>query len=92
MDNQFFYSDNFILYTISIICFIIIVRLFRINKSLGVINIAIFFFYSSILYYNLFCKSQGGSGLLWWFYLVMLTLIQVLILGIYFCIRYFNKN
>lgn len=91
-DNQFLYSDNIILYVFSIICLIIIIKLFRLNRIFGIVNALIFCLYNSVLYYNLFYKGQGGSGFIWWFYLIILTLVQIIILGIYLAIKYFNKK
>lgn len=84
-------SDNQILYISSVLCLILILVSFKFSRQVGVINLVLFSLYNTILYYNLIYKSDGGSGFLWWFYLVILTVIQILILGIYIGIKYFKK-
>jgi len=84
-------SDNQILYISSAVCLILILLSFKFSKQVGVINLVVFILYNAILYYNLTYKSEGGSGFLWWFYLIILTIAQILILGIYIGIKYFKK-
>lgn len=84
-------SDNQILYISSVLCLILILISFKFSRQVGIINLVVFSLYNAILYYNLIYKSDGGSGFLWWFYLVILTVIQILILGIYIGIKYFKK-
>jgi hypothetical protein len=84
-------SDNQILYISSVVCLVLILLSFKFNKQIGVINLIVFLFYNALLYYNLIYKSDGGSGFLWWFYLIILTVVQILILCIYIGIKYFKK-
>ena len=84
-------SDNQILYISSVVCLILVFLSFKFSKQVGVINLVVYLLYSAILYYNIIYKSDGGSGFLWWFYLIILTVVQILILGIYIGIKYFKK-
>jgi hypothetical protein len=85
-------SDNQLLYISSLVCLALALFFFKDNKQAGVINLVVLFLYSGILYYNLIYNSDGGSGFLWWFYLVILTILHVLIIGIYIVIKYFKKK
>lgn len=76
-------EDIFFLYLSSAICFILILILYKYNKSFFVKNITFFSLYSSILYYNLFFNSKWGASLLWLFYLLILNLIHILVIGFY---------
>lgn len=83
-------SDNQLLYFSSILCFILILFLSKPNKYFFLINIGIFVLYSSFLYYKLLCQSNEGSALLWFFYLEVITVIQILLIGIYLLIKFFK--
>ena len=85
-------SDNQILYISSVVCLILLLLSFKFSRQFGVINFVVFILYNAILYFNLIYKSEGGSGFLWWFYLIILTVVQILILGIYIGIKYFKKK
>ena len=84
-------SDSQILYISSVICLILILLTFKFSKQVVLINLVVFILYNAILYYNLIYKSEGGSGFVWWFYLIILTVAQILILGIYIGKKYFKK-
>lgn len=76
-------SDNQLLYTASIVCFLLIMVSFRHSRKFGVINMILFCLYNSILYYHLIFDSSGGAGLVWWFFLLVLSGFQMLIVRIY---------
>jgi hypothetical protein len=84
-------SDNQILYISSVVCLFLVLLSFRFSKQVGIINLVVFLLYNAILYHNLIYKSDGGSGFLWWLYLIILTIVQILILVIYIGIKYFKK-
>lgn len=71
------------LYISSILCFLLIFRLFKYNRRFAIFNLVIFIFYNLILHYNLFYNADGGSSFIWWFYLGMTILIQIAIVGFY---------
>jgi hypothetical protein len=85
-------SDNQVLYIASIICFLFILVSFKFSKQFAIVNLILFFLYSTILYYNLVYNSAYGSGLVWWSYAILLTVLQILIVGIYLGIKFFSKN
>jgi len=84
-------SDNQILYIISAFCFLLISFLFRFEKQFALINFIIFSLYNLILYYNFFYNGEGGSGFLWWFYLIIITSIHALTILIYLTVKFFKK-
>lgn len=43
--------------------------------------------YSALLGYNLLFNSEHGAGCTWWFYLLMLSLVQFVTLVIYMIIK-----
>jgi len=85
-------SDNQILYISSIICFLLIIVSFRFNRPFGMINLIGYILYNLFLYCNFFYENEGGSGFLWWFYLIILTALQIVVLGIYIGIKFFKRQ
>jgi len=84
-------NDNQILYISSILCFVLIIFSSKHNKKKILINSGIFILYSSILYYKYFCQSKEGSALLWFFYLEVITLVQILVVGIYLLTKFVKR-
>jgi hypothetical protein len=80
-------TDNQLLFSSSLLCLILIIISFKFNKLFGIISLIIFVIYSSYLYYSLIYKSQYGSALVWWFYLLIITAIQIIISGTYIIIK-----
>ncbi len=80
-------DDKQLLYTTSIVCFLIIILSFKHNKKFGTVNVVLFCLYNSVLYYHFIFDSSGGAGLVWWFFLLALSAFQMLIILIYFVIR-----
>lgn len=78
-------SDNQALFAITAICIILILLSFKINRRFAIINLAGFCIYSMPLYYNLFYRNQGGSGFLWWLYLILITVLQLVVVAFYLC-------
>jgi hypothetical protein len=80
------HSDNILLFIGTVVNFILILNLLRINKRLMLINGVIALLYSLSFYYKLFYDSSEGRGLVWWFYhlifigLHLIVLILLLIL------------
>jgi hypothetical protein len=62
------------------------------RKQTFFINTAIHVIYSSCLFYGLLYKSQGGSGLVWWFYLLVALTVHWLVILIYFLFRKFRSG
>lgn len=90
-ENKPIMSDNQMLYISSVVCFVLILVSFRYGKQFAAVNLVVFCIYNLFLYYNLFFKGDGGSGFLWWFYLIILTVLQLLIVGIYLGIKFFKQ-
>ncbi len=80
-------NDNQLLYTTSIICFLLIILTLRHYKKFGIVNVILFCLYNSVLYYHFIFDSSGGAGLVWWFFLMVLSAFQMLIILIYFVVR-----
>ena len=85
-------SDDQILYGGSLLCLILVLISFKFSRYFAIINLIVLLSYSTIMYYGLFYKSEEGGALVWWFYLVSLTAIQIVIIGIYLVIKIFKKN
>ena len=86
-------SDNIILlYGSLLIILVIVVIAFMYSKRFALINGAIFIAYTSYMLYGLFYKSQGGTALVWWFYLLVFMGIQLLIMFGYVLINWLRNN
>jgi len=84
-------SDNQILYISSVLCFLLVLLSFKYNRQFAMINGVVFIVYNALLYYCLFYKGQGGSSFLWWFYLLIATILQILIVGYFLVVNFFKK-
>jgi len=84
-------NDNNILYSCSILLFFVILICFKVNKNIAYLNLVIFLLYSSFLYYGFFFKSTDGTALAWWFYLAIITALQLIAVVIYLGIKYFKR-
>lgn len=74
-------ADNIFLYTLSSICFLLIlIEWICISYKNGLISTFTFVIYSFPLYDLMIHKESGGAAFTWWFYLVVLTSIHVIIL------------
>lgn len=80
-------SEECYVYLGSLICLVIILCTFKYGRLFGLINLLLYFIYSIVLYYNLLFNSEGGSSLLWLFYLIFLSILQVIIAGVYLVIQ-----
>ncbi len=86
-------SDNIILlYGSLLIILVIVVLAFMYSKRFALINGAIFIAYTSYMLYGLFYKSQGGTALVWWFYLLVFMGIQLLIMFGYVLTNWLRNN
>lgn len=74
-------TDNQVLYISTIICFVLIMASFKYKKQFARINMVLFLLYNVILYSSLFFGGDYGSSFLWWFYLMIITALQILILS-----------
>lgn len=72
-------SGNQIVYMFSVVCFIVIVTSFRYGRYFPIVNLTVYGSYNLILYYNLFQESGAGTGLIWWFYLILCTSVQIVL-------------
>ena len=85
-------NENALLFVSSVICLFVVAASFKVNKKAGKINGLIFFLYSLPLYYCFFYKNPGGSGFVWWLYLLVLNLIHVLGLSIYISTKLLSQK
>jgi len=79
-------NDNLLLYTVSIVCFLVIILTFWHKRKFGGVNMILFCLYNSVLYYHLVYDGSGGQGLVWWFFLLVLSGCHMLAILIYFII------
>ncbi len=85
-------NDNQFMYISSLVCLLLIFYSFRYNKVFAIFNIFIFLAYNSYLYFGFVYRSLQGAGLVWWFFILTLTLIQILVVGIYVGIKFLKKR
>ena len=60
---------SFMLYWIT---FVFLYIKTKVKKRMSIINLTIHLIYSLYFLYGLFYRSQGGSSLVWWFYLLLI--------------------
>ena len=85
-------EDSSLLYLSSLVCLIesvVITTSFSMSK--GIKLLGIFLLYSIPLYYLLFTRSSGGTGLIWWFYLLCFNSLYILLLLFYLTYCIFKK-
>jgi len=63
--NVIFYSDDIILFMLSLLVLILILYSLKISKSFSFINLTIFIIYSIFFYRGLFFEAKYGSGFIW---------------------------
>ena len=86
------HQDDIIIYISSILLLILIIASLKTSKIFGIINSCVFVIYTGIFLNGLYNYSQGGRGLVWWFYLLVLTWIHLLIVGLYLIIKKRKKQ
>lgn len=79
------------MYSSSLVLLLLILVSIRVNKTFGYINASVFIIYTSIFIYGLYNLGQGGTALIWWFYLLLLTWLQSLIIGMYLIAKAIKK-
>jgi len=84
--------ENVLLFGSLLTLLIVIVLSFMYSKRFALINGVLFITYVSYMLYGLFYKSQGGTALVWWFYLVVFMGIQLLIMIAYVLTNWLRKN
>ncbi|MFN8288600.1 MAG: hypothetical protein U0V74_17725 [Chitinophagales bacterium] len=84
-------SENNLLIAFTVLLLVVIVFTARFSTRFAVLNLAICLGYSAWLYYGLFYKSQYGSSLVWWFYLLVITAAHFLFV-VGYVIRSLLKN
>lgn len=62
------------------------------GKRTALYNILFWLGYNAPLSYGLLFKSEGGSGLTWWFYLLCLNALQFIVLTVYSIISFCGKR
>ena len=78
-------GDNIFLYVTSLACIIgIYISFIKLSKYRGLISLISFLLYSIPLYILLYTNKSGGSGFVWWFYLLCLNILYIVILLIDF--------
>lgn len=89
-------GDNEILYISISVCATLLFPVYMRSKRFCYVNLAIFLIYNFIFHWLLFSKSLFGMSFSWWFYLLMLTWAQCLVLIIYLSVKailsYINRH
>ena len=66
----------------SLIAVALLVLMMRRHRKTGRVHAVIFLVYTLALYIQLYFSSEGGSGLMWVYFLLMLTWIHIVIIGL----------
>jgi|AATA01.1.fsa_nt_gi predicted neutral ceramidase superfamily lipid hydrolase len=82
-----FNEDNLILIAAMLLLLVTITIYHCNSKRVSFVNLIIMIAYSALLGYNLLFNSEHGAGFTWWFYLLMLSLVQFVTLVIYMIIK-----
>jgi len=77
------HSDDFIIIVSSAILAILIALSFKRSKAFALVNAIVFVAYSIFMIYGLYNLSEGGTALVWWFYLLAITGLHIFIVGIF---------
>ncbi len=75
----------------SVLCFLAILFSLKYSRRFALLNGIAFLLYTIQIYYGLAYKSQEGTGLVWEFLLVLLSAIQIIIVGGYLLYRFFKR-
>lgn len=84
--------DQVLLYGSFVTILVVFALAFIYSKKFAIINTIIFVAYTSYMIYGLLYKSQGGTALAWWFYLIAFLGIQSTIMLIYIVASWFRKD
>jgi len=84
--------ENILLFGSLLTLLIVVILSFMYSKRFALINGAIFIAYTSYMLYGLFYKSQGGTALAWWFYLVVFVGLQLIIMLTYIITNWIRKS
>lgn len=79
-------SEFQILLAATLVCFLLILWAGRYSKWFALFNGALFLLYSIYMYHGLFfddSEENKGTALAWWFYLLVITGMQIVIVGTY---------
>ena len=81
-------TDNAILYSATICCLALILFSFRYGRGWAALHLLVFIMYTCYGYYGLYEWSRGqGNALVWWFYLLLAQVLQIVILLVRLVIR-----
>lgn len=85
-------EDDIVLYG-SCAILLLVILLYGIRSiRFAILNFAIFLLYSAILHYNLFYNGKGGSGLLWFFLLLLIIWLHLLLFIAYLLFKYLKRK
>lgn len=87
-----FNEDNMILIGATVLLLAAIAVCRRCSKRASFVNLIVFIAYTALLGYNLLFNSAYGAGFTWWFYLLILNLVQFLALAIYMTTKQIGKR
>jgi len=84
--------DEIILYGSICVLTLFIYRILKFSKLLFIVNALIFITYVTYFLYSLFYRSQGGSAIVWWFYLLIFTWLHFVLVTIYLVRKMFFRS
>lgn len=90
--HRWYATDEFLLYSLSILTLMMclfILALFR--RSGAYVNLASFGVYTLLLYAGLY-TSTGGGGLVYWFYILLVTAIHFVVMLAYSMVKVWKRS
>lgn len=84
-------SENTVLYLTSLLLLALIIFSAKYKKSFFIVNLILFLVYTLPMYYGLFFDVGNGSALVYWAYLLFLTLLHIIITT-YYLVFYLLKS
>jgi hypothetical protein len=85
-------SDRFLLYSISILTFFLILFSLRFSRSIFVINFFIYCLYSIYFYYGLYYQSSEGRALGWILLNLFFTGLHFIVIAGYLFFYFYKTN
>lgn len=85
-------NDNSVLIIISVIVLLAIGTTVKYSKVFFAVNLIVFCAYTTVMYWGLYYDVSDGKALAWWFYLLVVSVLQLLVVTAYLVKRIFRKQ
>lgn len=85
-------NDAIVLYVAVSVCLVLVLYTLKKRIAGAPVHLLLFGCYNALLHYAIYKYSGCGAGFLWWFCLLLLTLLHIVVLAvILICFRYREK-